>query len=282
MIKFYNDTTTSWRLGKPTKSGAVRISAAVKTEDNFTNVSMLVPHEGLDEAIVKKTGMTAIETAYAGTSSVYYGKFDNMPNIGTNGTDKNIYFIAKDIRGHHIKDMTTQDIFIFHYTIKRGVLFMILSRKETCKKLEMTLHSKESKTDTKIVFDFGTDAVTSTTAKNTDGPGTFKLRSFRPNRPTTAIMIANEDMELLSPDIRNGEVAHVFYNFTKGDMDHASEIISTILSDGYTAVTLFTDLEDAINDDYGVYDDIVTCLRTGFNQINIMLGGRLPVKYIKR
>lgn len=281
MIKFFNDTDIAWRLSRPGKNGVTRISAGIKEADGLSPVSMLVPHDGLNEDIVKKTEMTSIETAYTGNSSIYYGKYDNMPNIGTNGTNKNIYFIAKSIKGSHIKDMTKQDVFIFQYTIKKGILFMIMSVKDTCKEFKMTLFNKEQKTDTTFVFDLEKDTVTSSSAPNKDGQGTYKIRSFRPNRPTTAILLAKEDIETMSKDIYEND-AYIKYEFNKEDSDSATEQINKIISDGYSAVTLFTDLEDAINDEYGPYDNIVTVLRSGFNQINIILGGRPTPKYIKR
>ena len=279
MIRLFNDTTNTWRLNNVNSKGICRISGGRKVDNVFQGVSIAAPSEGMIETAFDTKQSNKLVTAYEGATSIYYGKFDNMPNIGTNGTNKDIYLIAKDIRGCRIKDITKQDVFIFSYKILKGVLYMIMSVKDTCEKFEITLHNADAKEDITTTFNLKSGEVTNTVVTGTSEPEMFRIRAFRPSRYTTAVLYkkseeCNIDTKVLKDD------KHVFFVYTSDD-DY-SEAIGKAVNDGYSAITLFTTLEEVINNDFGEYDDIVTYLRSAFVQVNIVLGGLPTPKIIKR
>lgn len=279
MIKLFNDTTNTWRLNTANSKGICRISGGRKVDNVFQGVSISAPSEGMIESAFETKQSNKLVTAYEGATSIYYGKFDNMPNIGTNGTNKDIYLIAKDIRGCRIKDITKQDVFIFSYKILKGVLYMIMSVKDTCEKFEITLHNAEAKEDVTTTFDLKSGTVTSNVVTGTSEPEMFRIRAFRPSRYTTAVLYNKADENNIDAKILKDD-KHAFFVYTSDD-DYGTAIAKAV-DDGYSAITLFTTLEEVINNDFGEYDDIVTYLRSAFAQVNIVLGGLPTPKIIKR
>lgn len=280
MIKLFNDTDVAWRVGKPASNGTVRISVGKKVDNVFKGISIIAPHDGLDVSAFNTTKSKKILTAFEGNTSVYYGKFDNLPNIGTQGTNKNIYFIAKDFKGYNIKDMSRQDVFIFSYFISKGMLYLIMSIKDTCKKFQITLWNKDTKKDEVTTFDLENNTVTTEVAKEkSEQPQQFKIKRFRPSRPTTAILLREDDEELINKDLLESE-SHVIYRYK--DEESSGEVIATMVENGYSAATIFTGLEDVINDDFGEYNDTVAYMRSVFTQLNIILGRRPDQRIIKR
>lgn len=281
MIKIFNDTTSAtWRLGKPNASGVTRISGGRKIENVFKGVNMNAPAEGMADVEVFNNTVNSkdIVTVFNGDTSIYYGKFDNMPNIGTNGTNKDIYFIAKDIRGSKIKSITRQDVFVFQYAIVKGTLYLILSVKSGCKEFEIALYDKEKKSDITTTFDLVNDTTKTSVVKNTEEPEMYRLRAFRPSRITTAVLINTADEQFMPESVTNNQ-NHAVYTYTDDDFGAAA---NKVIKDGYSAVTVITSLEDVIGNDFGAYDDIITYLRSAFAQVNIVLGGSPTGKIVKR
>lgn len=280
MIKLYNDTTSAaWRLSNANSKGVSRISGGKKVDNAFQGVTIPAPAEGMIESAFETKQSNKLVTAYEGNTSIHYGKYDNMPNIGTNGTNKDIYLIAKDIRGCRIKDITRQDVFIFSYKILKGVLYMIMSVKDTCETFEITLHNTSAKEDITTTFNLKTGETTSKVVTGTSEPEMFRIRAFRPSRYTTAIIYNVADEGEIDPKILNDE-KHVFFTYTSDD-DYGTAI-SQALDAGYSAITLYTSLEEVLNNDFGKYDDVVTYMRTAFAQVNIVLGGLPSPKILKR
>lgn len=282
MIKLFNDTDTPWRVSKPHQNGTVKISAGKTVDGVFRGTSIVAPHENLDITAFNTTKSTKMVTPFEGNTSIYYGKFDNLPNIGTQGANKNIYFIAKDFRGKTIVDITRQDVFIFSYYTNKGRLYLIMSVKDTCKEFSITLWDKETQKNEVTTFNLETDTVNTTvdTETSEQPEEQFKIRRFRPSRPTTAILIREDDEELVDKKLLESE-AHVIYRY-KADGSNMGEVVATMVENGYSAATLFTGLEDVMNDDFGDYDDTVTYMRSAFAQLNIILGRRPDQRIIKR
>lgn len=279
MIKIYNDTTNKWRLGTANAKGVCRISGGRKIDNVFQGVTINGPAEGMIAEAFETSQSNKIVTAFEGTTSIHYGKFDNLPNIGTNGTNKDIYLIAKDIRGCRIKDITKQDVFIFSYKIMKGTLFMIMSVKDTCKKFEITLYNNEAGEDRRTTFDLEAGTAETTVVTGTSEPEMFRIRAFRPSRPTHAVLCSTADEGNIDSKYLPAD-KHTFFTYTSDD-DYG-DAVAKALDEGYKAITVFTTLEDALNNDFGKYDDIITYLRTAFDQVNIILGGRPTPTIIKR
>jgi hypothetical protein len=281
MIKIFNDTNVKWNT-KANQNNTTRISAGAKVDNQFKGVSINAPTEGLNNDAIKNAVNTdGFVTVYDGDTSVYYGRLDNLPNVGTNGAKKkNFYLISKNIQGCKIREITNQDVFIFSYRIVKGILYLILSVKEdTCSEFKITLYNKDTSKDITTTFNVKTGKVTTTESANkTTAPELYKIRSMRPSRPTTAIIVREDIVADMKPELTD-PVKHVLFKYTE---DTLSDTISNALREKYTAITIFTNLEDVINDNFGDFDDAVTLLRTSFNQVNIILGGRPSPKIVKR
>jgi hypothetical protein len=287
MIFIYNDTADSpWRLNSSNRN-VCTISGGRKVENVFKGITMNASSEGLasaDEFSSLVNNKTDLKCVCSGNTSIHYGKYDNMPNIGTQGSNKNIYFIAKDIRGCRIKSITRQDVFIFQYSIVRGTLYLALSTTENCKSIDIELFNKEKALETKTTFDLTTYTVKTTTKKVKPDyePEQFKIRAFRPSRITTAILVSEEDKQYLPESVTNNDDNHAMYVYDNTDENDYGANAKKALADKYTAITVITDLEDVINNDFGKYDDMITYLRSAFNQINIYLGNNPNKKIVKR
>lgn len=284
MIYIYNDTDSAWRLNSSNRSVST-ISGGRKVENVFKGVTMNASSEGLasvEEFNNLVNNKTDIKCVHEGNTSIHYGKYDNMPNIGTNGSNKNIYFIAKDIRGCRITSITRQDVFIFQYAIVKGTLYLVLSTTENCKSIEIGLYNKNKNLETTTTFDLTAFKANTTSKTVNTEPEQFKIRVFRPSRITTAILVAEEDKQYLPESVTNNTDSHVMYVYDNTDENDYGANAKKALADKYTAITIITDLEDVINNEFGKYDDMITYLRSAFNQINIYLGNNPNKKIVKR
>jgi len=287
MIYIYNNTDSAWRLNASNRTVAT-INGGRRVDNAFRGVSMNVCSEGLApaEEFAITNNKTDIKCVCEGNTSIHYGNYDNMPNIGTKGNNKNIYFIAMDIRGCRIKYITKQDVFIFQYYIVKGTLYLILSTTENCKAIDIELFNSNKGIESKTTFDLTKFKATTTTKKvnpadvDNDAPP-FRIRTFRPSRITTAILVSEKDKQYI-PESVNADSGNVIYVYDETDENDYSVNAKKACADKYSAITVITDLEDVIDNDFGKYDDMITFLRSAFNQTNIYLGNNPNKKIVKR
>ena len=278
MIAIFNNTIGAWKAGKPSKD-SVRIGCGRKVDNQYRSISISVPTEGLNTDALNVTESNKIVPVYTENTGIYYGTFDNSANVCTTGTNKDVYLIALDIRGCKIADITKQDVFIFRYLIVKGVLYLILSVKDTCKSFDITLFNKDLGKNIVNTFDLNKMEMTSVEVPAKDTDANFKIRVFRPSRPTYLILVREEERDIIDTKILEGTSNKVL---TYKDDEDLSTIAKQLDKEGYTAVTLFTNLEELLNNDFKSYDDAVCLLKTVFAQVNIVLGGVVPNVVIKR
>lgn len=275
-ISVFNNTIGAWRAGKPSKD-SVRITGGRKVDDTFKGISIYVPSEGLNTEALGITESDDIVTVYEGNTGVYYENLTNVANACTTGSNKNFYLIALDIRGCRITNITKQDVFIFRYLIVKGILYLILSVKDTCKSFDVSLYNKEKGKTITHTFNLETKKVIKNETDGGDSDNNFKIRVFRPSRPTYLVYVKEEDIDLIDTKFTE---SHNVVKYT--DDDDLSAKVNEACKAGYTAATLFTTLEEVLNNDFDSYDNDVCYLRSAFNQVNIILGGVVPNAIIKR
>ena len=299
MLAMYNNTKFDWRVNapKPDKGNGsfAKVSGGAKSNAGFKGISFLCPAE----TAVGKTNACGVTDLYTGKMNIFYGKKDNSPNFaGTESSDKNVFLIALDINGQRVIDLTRQDIFVLSYVIVSGTLFIALSVKDGCEEFQFTTYNERTKTKTVHTFAVaqteGTLAerttVTTVVTENArvekpERP--FKIRCFRPSRPTYLVFVKNSDKADADAYIDNAKDKNisrdgnliVYYDDCE---DLSSNLKHYSQKEGYSAATLYTNLEAAMGDDFGAYDDDVVLLRNVCNVTNIILGAKSPIGIIKR
>lgn len=223
-------------------------------------------------------------------TTVIFSKKDFNPFVTEkNEPVKNILLVSVPIRkGYKVTDIFTEDVFILDGYILGGELTLIASFNSDKAKMKVTTFDPKTNHVSGYTFSASTDGIKVTTDINTvteekkeefKNMKPFKLKVFRPAKPTYTILVYRQDKNKLQNviDVNKHNVVEIT-NKTSIDT------IKNLLKENYKAVTIFVDAEEFGQTQQKIYGNLLRKLFTTsvdkkkMNIINLLLNNKKIIK----
>lgn len=289
MISIYNESRTPWGLKilnnkvncffKEKTYKRKNVEKIVKKSVHILAYTTLFENE-LDMS--KYVSMDAVEKLSDKNTTIIFSKKDFNPFITEKAEPvKDILLLTISLKGRKIVDISNENIFILEGFILGGELNMIASINDLTKPLNITLYDETR--DEYDVYSFSSENGLCKSSyklnENNDDKKQFRLRTFRPARPTYTILTYPQDIEKLQTivDFNNHNVVEI-------NNKNINEVTDNLLDQNYKAVTLFIDSEQFDDNENKIYGGMIKNLfykkngNKSFKIINLLLNTKRIIK----
>jgi hypothetical protein len=290
MIGIYNETLTNWvakeynekilnfskakeynRNGKQVR-GMVSIGTY---SSNFTDVAPII------SKLEHLTNMTEVGLVSNITTSVMFNRKDYSPFIiNKDISPKDILLISLDLKAKKIVEISSENVFLLEGFLMGGELSIIA----TLNNKQSTLNVKllDSDRDKVVTYTFSVDPEKNKFYVDLDEMKAdckpediqFKLKRFRPAKPTYAIITHTKDTQKLKSIVDPEK--HYIVEITKQNIDSVIEKLAG--EEKYKAVTLFLNTDEVTDTTRRMYGSIITKLQEQFRIYYEMLNTNKIIK----